>query len=325
MSEWSLAEMPSQAGRRFLITGANSGVGYAAAVELARHGAMVILACRDAARGEAARKQLQVDAAGPASAAEDAKVVELDLASLDSVREMAEAELARGEPLHGLINNAGVFSQTARRETRDGFELQFGTNLLGHFALTCELMPALTMGWSGEAEDRPRVVTVASIAHKRARIHFDDLQGEQRYRWREAYAQSKLANLMFAFELERRLRLGHFAAQSIAVHPGVARSNLFKIGSSTGLARVAERMVSGTVRMLLSSDKEGALPTLFGATASQALGGHYYGPQGLLEMRGGDVGPAEMSPAALDVSAQRRLWEICEQLTGVGLENDYLR
>ncbi len=325
MSEWSVAEIPSQAGKRFLITGANSGVGYAAAVELARHGAMVILACRDRARGESALKTLRLEAAGPHSAADDAKVVELDLASLDSIREMAEAEVTRGEPLHGLINNAGVLSRSERQETRDGFELQFGTNVLGHFALTCELMPALEIGRSEAAADAPRVVTVASIAHKRGRIHFDDLQAKTWYRGTEAYAQSKLANLMFAFELERRLRLGRFGAQSLAVHPGVARTNLFKIGKSTGLAWLGERIVSGTVGTLLSSEQDGAVPTLFAATSPQALGGHYYGPQGFKEMRGGDVGPAEMSPAALDVNAQRRLWEICEQLTGVGLENYHLR
>ena len=319
MSEWSAADIPSQAGRRFFITGANSGVGYAAAVELARHGAMVLLACRDGARGEAALRKLRIDAAGPESAVADAKVVELNLASLDSIREVAEAEVSRGEPLHALINNAGVFSRSERRETQDGLELHFGTNVLGHFALTCQLMPALEVGRSATAQDAPRVVTVSSIAHKRSRIHFDDLQGEKRYRGTEAYAQSKLANLMFAFELERRLRLGRFNARSFAAHPGVARTNLFKIGSSVGLSRVAERMVSGTVGMLLSSEKEGALPTLFAATSPEAEGGHYYGPQGFQEMRGGDVGPAEMSPEALDVNAQRKLWERCEQLTGVGL------
>ncbi len=319
MSEWSAADIPSQAGRRFFITGANSGVGYAAAVELARHGAMVLLGCRDVARGEAALKKLRMEAAGPASAVADAKVVELDLASLDSIRKVAEAEVSRGEPLHALINNAGVFSHRKRQETQDGFELHFGTNVLGHFALTCQLIPALEVGRSAAAQDAPRVVTVSSIAHKRGSIHFEDLQGENRYRGTEAYAQSKLANLMFAFELERRLRLGRFGAQSIAVHPGVARSDLFKFGSSTGLARVAERMLSGTVGMLLSSQEDGALPTLFAATSPEAEGGHSYGPQGFLEMRGGDVGPAEMSRGALDVNAQRKLWERCEQLTGVGL------
>ncbi len=325
MGKWSLAEMPSQAGRRFFITGANSGVGYAAAVALARRGATVILACRNVARGEAALRRLQMEAVGPGSAAENAKFVELDLASLDSIRKVAEAEVARGEPLHGLINNAGVFSRGKRRETQDGFELMFGTNVLGHFALTCKLMPALEMGRSATADDAPRVVTVASIAHKQAKIHFDDLQGERRYHWREAYAQSKLANLMFAFELERRLRPGRFGAKSIAVHPGVARTNLFKIGKSAGLARLGERILSGTIGMLLSSDKEGALPTLFAATSPEAEGGQYYGPQGFLEMRGGDVGPAAIAAAALDVSAQRKLWDVCEQLTGIGLENDLLR
>ena len=325
MSKWSSAEIPSQAGKRFFITGANSGVGYATAVGLARQGAMVFLACRDRARGEAALRRLQVEAAGPHSAAEGAKLVELDLASLDSVRKVAEAEISRGEPLHGLINNAGVFSGSARRETRDGFELHFGTNVLGHFALTCRLLPMLERGRSAAAENASRVVTVASIAHKRAKLRFDDLQGKTRYRRTEAYAQSKLADLMFAFELERRLRLGRFTAKSLAVHPGVARTNLFKIGKSAGLARVGERVISGTVGMLLSSDTEGALPTLFAATAPEAQGGHYYGPQGFQEMRGGDVGLAEIAPAALDVDAQRKLWETCEQLTGVSLENELLR
>ena len=325
MSQWSLEEIPSLAGRRFFITGANSGVGYAAALELARHGALVVMACRDRGRGEAALQRLRVEAVGPNSAAKDANVVELDLASLDSIRKVAEAEISRGEPLHGLINNAGVFSRSERRETRDGFELHFGTNVLGHFALTCELMPALELSRSATTDDVPRVVTVASIAHKRGKLHFDDLQGEERYLGIEAYAQSKLANLMFAFELERRLRLGRFGVKSIAVHPGVARTNLFKIGKSAGLARLGERIVSGTIGMLLSSDREGALPTLFAATSPTAQGGQYYGPQGFQEMRGGDVGPAEIAPAALDLSAQRRLWEACERLTGVGLENDSLR
>jgi len=312
---WTLARMGSQAGKRFLITGANSGVGYSVAVELARRGASVVLACRDRGRGEAAIAKLRRDAIGPESAASEAELVELDLASLDSVRRVAEAELARELPLHGLINNAGVMAPPKRLETKDGFELQFGTNVLGHFALTCRLTRAL-------AKDASRVVTLASIAHKRGRLNFDDLQSTARYQPMEAYAQSKLADLMFAFELERRYRAMKLPIVSIGVHPGVARTNLFKVGSSTGLARLAEQAIQRTIGALLNSEIDGAIPTLFAATSPDALGGGYYGSQGFQEMRGGDVGPAIVSAAAQDEAAQRRLWQVCEELTGVSLQSE---
>ena len=317
---WTLKDMPSQEGKRFFITGGNSGVGYAAAVELARRGATVVLACRDQVKGEAALRRLKVEAAaGPESAAETAELVLLDLASLASVCRAAEAEVMRHQPLHGLINNAGVMRPPKRRETVDGFELQFGTNVLGHFALTCGLMPALEMGRSSRLEDAPRIVTLSSIAHKRARINFEDLQSLKRYSPTGGYAQSKLANLMFAFELERRLRAGSLGAVSIAVHPGVAESRLFKVGSSQGVSGVMERTVHRSLGILFNSTLEGAIPTLYAATSPRAHGGCYYGPQGSLEMRGGDVGPAWVAPAAQDVAAQGRLWEVCEQLTGCRL------
>ncbi len=316
---WSLAQMSSQAGKRFFLTGANSGVGYSAAVELARHGGTVVMACRDKTRGEAALAKLKTDAAGPHSAAGEAELVQLDLASLDSVKRVAEEELARGVPIHGLINNAGVMAPPKRLETKDGFELQFGTNVLGHFALTCRLTRALEMGRGVVREEHSRVVTLASIAHKRGKIHFDDLQFTRRYNPMDAYAQSKLADLMFAMELERRYRSMNAGVASIAVHPGVARTNLFKVGSSTGLAAVAEKVIQGSIGTLLNSELGGAIPTLFAATAPEAQGGAYYGSQGFFEMRGSDVGPAQVSDAAKDVAAQKRLWEICEELTGVSL------
>jgi len=310
---WTLDQVPSQAGKRIFITGANSGVGYYAAVELARRGAVILFACRDRARGEAALKQLAVDAAGPNSAAQSAELVVLDLASLASVRQAAEAELARGLPLDVLINNAGVMAPAARLETADGFELQFGTNVLGHFALTCLLRPALERAASS------RVVTLASIAHKRGRIHFDDLQSERSYDPRGAYNQSKLADLMFSFELERRLRAAGSRITSIAVHPGVAQTRIIKIGSGQGFARAVENAIGSVVGVLLNSGLQGALPTVFGATSPEAKGGGYYGPQGLLEARGGDVGPAQVAKQALDVDAQQRLWKVCAELTGVDL------
>ncbi len=307
--KWTLADVPSQAGKRFFITGGNSGVGYYAAVELARRGAVVVLACRDKARGEAALKQLRVDAVGPDSAAGAAELVELDLASLDSVRRAAEAAAAGGVAIDGLINNAGVMAPPKRLETKDGFELQFGTNVLGHFALTCRMLPVV----------KDSVATLASIAHKRGRIAFEDLQSTASYNPMRAYQQSKLADLMFAFELDRRLRAAGSPVKSIAVHPGVAQTRLFKVGSGTGLGAVAEKAIQNTIGFLLNSGLDGALPTIFAATSPDAQGGGYYGPQGFQEMRGGDVGAAFVSKAARDPAAQGRLWRVCAELTGVDL------
>lgn len=300
--------MPDQTGRRVLITGANSGIGYQTAVALASKGGTVVLACRNAARGQAALERLRRDVSG--AAAEQAETVQLDLASLASVQEAAQQELGRGLALDALINNAGVMGQK-RALTRDGFELQFGTNVLGHFALTMRLLAAL------ERASAARVVTVSSIAHRRGTMRFDDLQGERRYRPMEAYQQSKLGNLLFAFELERRLRVRGSRVQSLAVHPGVAETSLFKIGSGKGLAAVAERLLQRTIGRVMNSDVEGALPTLYAATAAEAEGGGYYGPQQMQEMRGGDVGPARVARQARDEAAQRRLWAVCVELTGV--------
>ena len=301
---WTLADVPSQAGKRYLITGGNSGIGYYAALELARRGASVVLACRDKARGEAAARQLNVESGGAT-----AEVLELDLASLDSVKRVAEGLVARAVPFDALINNAGVMAPPKRQESRDGFELQFGTNVLGHYALTCRLMPVV----------KERVVTLSSIAHKRGQIAFEDLQSKAGYNPMRAYQQSKLADLMFAFELERKLRAAGSQVASIAVHPGVARTNLFKVGSSTGLAKVAETVLQTSLGVLFGSGPDGAVPTIFAATSPEAKGGEYYGPQGFQEMRGGDVGPAFVSKAAQDVAAQQKLWNICADLTGVDL------
>ncbi|QHN02072.1 SDR family NAD(P)-dependent oxidoreductase [Granulicella sp. WH15] len=313
---WKIAEIPSQAGKRVLITGANSGVGYSAAVELARKGAEVVLACRDRARGEAALVRLRQDADGPDSAASRAELAMLDLSSLASVRALAEAQIAQDRPLDCLVNNAGVMAPPERRETVEGMELQFGTNVVGHFYLTALLLPLL------EQAAAARVVTVASIAHKRGKIDFEDLQSVRRYSPMGAYQQSKLGDLMFAFELERRLRAAGSRVTSVAVHPGVARTELFKIGSSTGLSRLAERVLAGAIGALLNSQEGGAVPTLFAATSPDAVGGGYYGSQGFQEMRGGDVGPAKVAPQARDEAAQRRLWTVCEQLSGVNFLPD---
>jgi len=313
---WTAADIPGQTGRRVLVTGANSGIGYHAARELARKGAYVLLACRDQARGEAALLRLRVEV--PLA---DAELVVLDLASLDSVRRVAAAQMERGLPLDLLINNAGVYAPRQRLETADGFEMQFGTNVLGHFALTALLLPELECAVRPQAQ-RPRVVTIASIAQKGGRLNFDDLQSTQNYNPTGAYRQSKLANLMLAFELDRRLRAAGppaFAVISVAAHPGVANTNLFQVGNFHSVERLVRRWMGVAIGALLNSEAEGALPTLFAATSPDAVGGGYYGPQGLQEMRGGDVGAAKVAAQALDQAAAARLWSECERLTGVSL------
>jgi NAD(P)-dependent dehydrogenase (short-subunit alcohol dehydrogenase family) len=311
MSEkWKAADIPSLAGKRVLITGANSGIGYHAALKLARKGAHVMLACRDRQRGEDALARLGED-----SPSAHTELVVFDLASLASVHGFAQEELAKRRPIHILINNAGVMAPPKRLQTADGFELQFGTNVLGHFALTGLLMPALEL--AAESGERPRVVTIASIAHKRGRLDFDDLQSTKSYGPMRAYQQSKLADLMFAFELDRRLRARSSRVMSVAAHPGVADTNLFQAGDHSSLEKTARTLIGHAIGIVLNTDAEGALPTLYAATASTAEDGGYYGPQGFQEMRGEDVGPAKVAPQARDTAAAARLWQVCEELMGI--------
>jgi len=307
--------MPNQAGRRAIVTGANSGIGYYAALELARKGAHVLLACRDRARGDAALARLRAEA--PNASAE---VVPLDLASLASVREFAADELKRGVPLDLLINNAGVMAPKKRLETKDGFELQFGTNVLGHFALTTLLFPALVRAAESRPEP-PRVVTIASIAHKQGRLNFDDLQSARGYNPMGAYRQSKLANVMFALELDRRVRAAGLPTArilSVAAHPGVANTNLFQVGEYGKVEKLIRRGFGVLIETFLNSEYAGALPTLYAATAPEAQSGAYYGPVGFQEMRG-EVGNATIAPQARDAAAATRLWDDCERLTGTKL------
>ena len=312
---WTPEDMPSQAGRRAIVTGANSGIGYYAALELARKGAHVLLACRDQARGEAALGRLR--AAAPNGSAE---LVTLDLASLASVREFAADELKRGVPLDLLINNAGVMAPKRRLETKDGFELQFGTNVLGHFALTALLFPALVRA-AASGPEAPRVVTIASIAHKQGRLNVDDPRSSKSYSPMGAYRQSKLANVMFALELDRRLRgagLPTSRILSVAAHPGVANTNLFQVGEYGRVEKQIRRGFGVLIGTFLNSEYAGALPTLYAATASEAQTGGYYGPLGFQEMRG-RVGTGTLAPQARDAAAAARLWNECERLTGFSL------
>ena len=307
---WTLADVPSQAGKRILITGANSGIGYHAAFTLARKGAHVILACRDRRKGEVALARLATEAHGTTS-----ELAILDLASLASVHEFAARQLEQQRPLDILINNAGVMAPPKRLETVDGFELQFGTNVLGHFALTGLLLPALQQAAAASSE-APRIVTIASIAHKRGRLNFDDLQYKQNYAPMKTYQQSKLANLMLALEMDRRLRAAGSTIVSVAAHPGVANTNLFQTGQHSAIENYARRMMGHLIGAFLNTEAEGALPTLYAATAPEVTGGGYYGPQGFQEMRGDEIGVAKIAPQAQDAAAAARLWNQCEELTG---------
>jgi NAD(P)-dependent dehydrogenase (short-subunit alcohol dehydrogenase family) len=308
---WKAADIPSLAGKRVLITGANSGIGYHTALKLARKGAHILFASRDRQRGEAALARLHADSPGT-----NTELIILDLASLASVRSVAESELAQRRPLHVLINNAGVMTPPKRLQTADGFELQFGTNVLGHFALTALLMPALELA-AAKSSDRPRVVTIASIAHKRGQINFDDLQSTKSYGPMRAYQQSKLANLMFTFELNRRLRSAHSPVMSVAAHPGVAQTNLFQAHNYSPFEKTARNLIGHVIGIALNTDSEGALPTLYAATSPDAEDGGYYGPQGFQEMRGHEVDKATIAPQALDTTAAARLWQVCEDLSHI--------
>jgi NAD(P)-dependent dehydrogenase (short-subunit alcohol dehydrogenase family) len=300
MPSWTPSDAPDQTGRTAVVTGANSGLGYEVTKALAERGAHVVMACRSTDRGERAADDV-VRAVPDASLT----VRELDLADLDSVERFAAEFVADYDTLDLLANNAGVMA-LPRRETADGFEMQFGTNHLGHFALTGHLFESL------RAAPEPRVVTVSSGLHERGRIDFDDLQGERDYDKWEAYAQSKLANLLFAYELDRRTD----EVVSVGAHPGWAATNLQTAGPEmTGSTlRKAAMKVANAVAAQDAAD--GALPILYALTMADVSGRDYYGPGGFMQMRG----PPERqrsSERSYDREPARRLWTVSTDLTGV--------
>ncbi|HWE31919.1 MAG TPA: oxidoreductase [Solirubrobacteraceae bacterium] len=299
-SSWTAADMPPLRGQVAVVTGANSGIGLIAARELARAGASLVMAVRNVDKGREAVRTTASDL--------EVDVRQLDLADLASVRSFAAGFADSHERLDLLVNNAGVMAPP-RRLTADGFESQIGTNHLGHFALTGLLLESL------RAADSPRVVTVSSDAHRFGRIRFDNLQGERHYNTWLAYSQSKLANLLFAFELQRRAVAAGWNLLSVAAHPGYAATNL----QSAGPAGRVERMTMVvTNRLVAQSAEMGALPTLYAAVADLP-GGSFVGPNGFMGLRG-HPHLVTASARAYDEDDARRLWSVSEELTGIHYE-----
>jgi NAD(P)-dependent dehydrogenase (short-subunit alcohol dehydrogenase family) len=290
MAHWTADDIPDLSGRTAVVTGGNSGIGYHTAEQLARHGARVVVASRSPEKGRAAAR----DVGGEWAA--------LDLADLASVRAFAEGFTG---PLDLLVNNAGVMA-IPRQQTVDGFEMQFGTNHLGHFALTGLLLPALLA-----SANQPRVVSVSSGEHHKGSIDFDDLMSEHSYGQMRAYQRSKLANLLFTFELQRRADAAGVDLLSVAAHPGFAATNLGHSGNPLLVigVRLGQALIAQSAAM-------GALPTLYAATAPDVKGGEYFGPDGRGEMRGYPT-RVQASKAAQDPGAAQRLWAVSEKLTGV--------
>ena len=304
MTNWTATDIPDQHGRTILITGANSGLGLRSAEALARAGARVLLACRNAEKAAVALEAVERHATTAVP-----EVVSLDLSDLSSIEAAATAVATRTEHIDVLMNNAGVMAVPLQR-TADDFEMQFGTNHLGHYALTGRLLPVLL------AADHPRVVTTSSQAHRIGRMRWDDLHWRTRYSKWPAYGQSKLANLLFMRELGRRAAQEGSALVSVAAHPGYAATHLQAAGPEMAGNKLMGRTMDLGNRIFAQSDEQGAWPQLYAATMPQVRAGDYYGPGGPFEMRGS---PKKVKPsrAAVDADAARRLWEISEKETGV--------
>jgi NAD(P)-dependent dehydrogenase (short-subunit alcohol dehydrogenase family) len=310
-----VATVPDLSGRLAVVTGSNSGLGFGLARRLSAAGADVVMAIRNRAKGEAAIDEIR-------ATVPNAKLTikPLDLSSLAEVAALGEQLNADGRPIDILVNNAGVMTPPQRDTTTDGFELQFGSNHLGHFALTAHLLPLL------RAAGQARVVSLSSLAARRGRIHFDDPQFEKSYAPMQAYGQSKLAVLMFARELDRRSNEHGWRIVSNAAHPGLTKTNLQISGPSRGRAKPStmERLYTLSWRLtpfLWQEIDEGILPALYAATSPQAEGGAFYGPHGIYEAFGGGVTAAKVPARARDDADCRKLWEISERLTGVTYPN----
>jgi len=304
MSKWTANDIPDQKGRTVLITGANSGLGLRSAEAMARAGARVLLACRNPEKAAVALEAVEACATTAAPS-----VISLDLADLKSIEAAADEVAARVDHLDILMNNAGVMAIPLRR-TSDDFEMQFGTNHLGHFALTGRLLPLLL------AAEQPRVICTSSQAHRIGRMHWDDLQSRKKYSKWPAYGQSKLSNLLFMFELDRRAKREGTALIAAAAHPGYASTHLQAAGPEMTGSRLMERTMDLGNRVFAQSDAEGAWPQLYAATMPDVVGGEYFGPDGPFEMQGSPK-KVGCTKAARDVTSATRLWDISEKETGV--------
>ena len=302
MTKWTAAEIPDLGGRIAVVTGASSGIGEAAADALLAKGAEVVLAVRNAEKGERVLAAMLRRHPGA-----KARVMIVDLADLASVREFADKAVRALPQIDILLNNAGLGMQRARAVTVDGFERQFGTNHLGQFALTGLLLPALLKAPS------PRVVSISSLAHRGGAIDFEDLQGAKRYGGGKAYNQSKLANVLFALELDRRAQAAGARLVSLAAHPGVAATGFV---AAIGLPGLVSTIAEAGMKVIGQSATQGALPGLYAATMPDVKGGDYFGPDGIGELRG-YVKRAVLSAKARDPALAASLWSVSEELTGV--------
>lgn len=300
-SAWKVTDIPSQMGKNVIITG-TAGIGYETSLVLARAGAEITIAGRDKTKGEQAVLKLKSEV--PAA---DVSFEILDLANMESIKQFGKRMRSEGRHVDVLINNAAIMTPPKRLETVDGFESQFGTNYIGPFLLTSELLPLLRNA------EKPLVVTVCSVANRYAKIDFSDLQSKKAYKPMAAYGQSKLANLLFAIELERRSLIENWGITSIAVHPGVANTNLtIATANPNGLG---SKFKKALISILAKPAAEGAWPTLFAITSPTAVGGEYYGPSGFQEIRGTPAA-AKIPRVAHDAMLAEQLWHTTEQLIG---------
>jgi NAD(P)-dependent dehydrogenase (short-subunit alcohol dehydrogenase family) len=300
---WTADDIPDMTKKVVIVTGATAGLGKAATQALARKGATVILAVRNPAKGQAVAEAMKQEIPGA-----DLRVQQLDLASLSSVETFARQITSAYTAIDILINNAGIMHPPSLLKTEDGFELQLGSNYLGHYALTGRLFDLLEKG------HQPRVVTMSSIQHKSGHINFEDLMSENEYQPRRAYAQSKLANAIFGLELDRRLRAANSPLISVLAHPGISYTNLMVVGYAGFFGSILKGLNAATAQPV----ERGVLPQLYAATAPGVQGGQFFGPDGFMEIRG-NVTEVQAAPEAHNPVIARRLWDISEQLTGVAL------
>ena len=309
MSQDFSLSLPDLTDKTIIVTGANSGIGYHTACELGKAHATVILACRNLDKGNDALKRMQENIKG-----DNLHLMPLDLSDLNSVKDFVKDFTGKFSKLDVLINNAGIMAIPKRTLNNRGWEMQFATNHLGHYALTGLLLSHLLK------TDSSRIVTVSSLAHGRGQINLKDLQSEKHYSPWQAYAQTKLANLLFAFELDRLLKENKHSQISLACHPGVSKTNIISTGVQVdGQMTLTGQLMTTMTGLFAQSDYDGALPTIYAATDKSVTGGSYYGPDGLGEVRGLPK-LVKAKSKAYDVKLAKNLWLLSQELTGVSFE-----